>query len=128
MGSSSLPVQSLQQPSVLDCASKASIIFDSLGEKSKNLIRRIVFQEKGVKFEEVKNLIVNKLEGEVLEIGNGSSHKRIVLENFGTLIGTVSVNAKQQDKGKEKKKNEVGRHQRTCLSVPYDMPPSTTSD
>ncbi len=43
----------------------------------------------------------------MLEIGNGSSHKRIVLENFGTLIGTVSVNPKQQDKGKEKKKNEV---------------------
>ena len=49
-----------------------------------NLIKGIFCKEKGIFYSQVFCLITNQLQGKILEHGNGSSHKTIVLRNFST--------------------------------------------
>lgn len=60
----------------------------NLPRKASELIEKIFANERGVKYDEVKNLIENRLGGSVLEIGNGSSHKRIILESLYSELYT----------------------------------------
>lgn len=49
-----------------------------------NLMKGIFCKEKGIFYTQVLCLITNQLHGKILEHGNGSSHKTILLRNFTT--------------------------------------------
>ncbi|HVY54082.1 MAG TPA: hypothetical protein VHA13_06135, partial [Gammaproteobacteria bacterium] len=53
-----------------------------------DLIKSIQILERGIKYRQVENLITSKLGGSIVEIGNGSSHKRIYLNSLYSEICT----------------------------------------
>lgn len=59
-----------------------SKIIAELHEKDVTLIEMIFNLEKGIKYRDVEILIESKLKGKIIEIGNGSSHKRIRIKNL----------------------------------------------
>lgn len=65
-------------------------ILQTLKPKKYALLRKIVFCERGVTFAEAKN-IIKSCHGTICEIGNGSSHKRIVLGNHSMLMASHST-------------------------------------
>lgn len=54
------------------------------------LMKSIYCDEKGIFYHQVYYLITNQLHGQIVEHGNGSSHKTIILNNFSTCLITSS--------------------------------------
>lgn len=50
------------------------------------LMKSIYCREKGILYDQVCCLVINQLGGKILEHGNGSSHKTILLNNFATYF------------------------------------------
>lgn len=74
-----------------------------------DLLGKISSQQYGLKYEEIKNLIVNQLGGKVEEIGNGSSHKRIVLDDISAIMVSHNTGERPIDETSQKQNRQQRR-------------------
>lgn len=81
---------------------KIESYLEKLREEDLFLIQDIYNLKRGLKYHDITNLIVNQLGGEVVEIGNGSSHKRIYLNN---LYSEIYTHAGDESEGKSAKES-----------------------
>lgn len=60
----------------------------NLSSGAVTLLESILKHEKGLTFDQVSNFITTQLDGRVIEIGNGSSHKCIEIDKYILLMST----------------------------------------
>ncbi|KTC77066.1 hypothetical protein [Legionella brunensis] len=71
-----------QTPTYKNVAMEAML--NALKPKHVALLREILEGKRGIKYKKIHSLITKHLGGTISEVGNGSSHKRIQLENYIT--------------------------------------------
>ena len=81
---------------------------ESLKKHDLDLLERIL-NLKSCKYNEVCNLIVDSLKGKVLKIGNGTSHRRILLNKYVITISTSQEESSDNNQ-QEKLLKEVESH------------------
>ncbi len=101
---------------------KMDDLLNKLSPQQLDFILSIINLEKtGITFDQVSNFIVNHLDGKVLEIGNGSSHKRIVLEKYIIKVpvhANTEVQASTTADSKKKQKHKTKNRSKPTKSVP----------
>lgn len=74
----------------LDILIKKVDTLKHLSSRKIDLLKSIFCGDKGITYHEVYYLLTNKLGAKIVEQGNGSSHKTIIINNFSTCLMTNS--------------------------------------